>query len=156
MKLGKGLTCTEGWHSLLTWFPLNAFLELEKLSLFAVEMGLILSFLHLCVGSLSWQAEGCSRWYLSCMKRQKQAWARILTWGRTAQKARQGKDTDLFVPVPSLKLAPPDFRGFKGFKSIPRTLCICPNAHSLKASWWKLKIRYYFQQSKTWVCSHVL
>lgn len=76
------------WCSLLTWFPLKALLELERLPLFAVELRLIVSFLHLCVRSLSWQVEVSSRWYLSCMTQQKQAWEQTVSWTWSEKERR--------------------------------------------------------------------
>lgn len=52
------------WHSLLTGFLLKAFLELEKLSLFAVEVCVFFSCVHVCERSLSWQVQLSNRWYL--------------------------------------------------------------------------------------------
>lgn len=52
------------WHSLLTGFLLKAFLELEKLSLFAVEVCVFISCVHVCERSLSWQIQLSNRWYL--------------------------------------------------------------------------------------------
>lgn len=64
---------TNNSHSKLLTFPLKSLLELEKLPLFAVEMGLILVILHLRVLSLSWHAESTGRTDLSCMTQQKRA-----------------------------------------------------------------------------------